>query len=56
MEFWIPDSWNVVILNKSQDILVLYKEYQAIKPTKQLSQVNDAHAIKKHKYDLIKRK
>ena len=56
MEFRIPDSWNIVILNKSQDILVLYEEYQAIKATKQVVQVNDAHVIKKRKYELIKRK
>ena len=56
MEFRIPDSWNVVISNESQDILVLYEKYQAIKPTKQVSQINDAHVIKKRKHELIKRK
>ena len=56
MEFKIPDSWNVVISNKSQYILVLNEKYQAIKPTKQVSQVFNAHVIKKRKYDLIKRK
>ena len=56
MEFWIPDSWNVVISNKSQDILVLYEKYEAIKPIKHVVQVIDAHVIKKRKYELIKRK
>ena len=46
----------MVILNKSQDILVLYEKYQAIKSTKQVVQVIDAHVIKKCKYELIKRK
>ena len=45
-----------MISNKSQDILVLNEKYQAIKPTKQVSQVFNAHVIKKRKYDLIKRK